>query len=163
MAKRRGTIGAESALRLPAPEHRASCDSGPVTPTRLVSIDDASALADLVSANRGFLAPFEPVRGEEYFTLEGQSALIQTQLQQHELGLNLPHVILDSGRVVGRITLSGIVRGPLQSAHLGYWVNATDGGRGLATAAVRNLVQIAFQEWGLHRIEAGTLLDNVRS
>jgi len=51
-----------------------------VTPTRLVSIDDASALADLVSANRGFLAPFEPVRGEEYFTLEGQSALIQTQL-----------------------------------------------------------------------------------
>ncbi|HUZ88604.1 MAG TPA: GNAT family protein, partial [Candidatus Acidoferrales bacterium] len=42
-------------------------------------------------------------------------------------------------------------------------VNATDGGRGLATAAVRNLVQIAFEEWGLHRIEAGTLLDNVRS
>jgi ribosomal-protein-alanine N-acetyltransferase len=65
--------------------------------------------------------------------------------------------------VAGRITLSEIVRGPLQSCSLGYWVSAGDNGRGLATAAVREVVAAAFRDLGLHRIQAGTLTCNIRS
>jgi ribosomal-protein-alanine N-acetyltransferase len=65
--------------------------------------------------------------------------------------------------VVGRITLSEIVRGPFQSASLGYWLAEAATGRGLATAAVREIERVAFEELGLHRIQAGTLLHNVRS
>jgi [ribosomal protein S5]-alanine N-acetyltransferase len=36
-------------------------------------------------------------------------------------------------------------------------------GRGLATAAVRGIIRVAFDELRLHRIQAGTLLHNVRS
>lgn len=60
-------------------------------------------------------------------------------------------------------TLNEIVRGPLQSCSLGYWVSASDNGRGVATAAVRDIIRVAFEELGLHRIQAGTLLHNVRS
>ena len=85
-------------------------------------------------------------------------------LEKHERGAALPHVILDeSGRVVGRITLNGIVRGPFQSCSLGYWLSAHANGRGLATGAVRDIMRVAFEELGLHRIEAGTLRHNVRS
>ncbi|HVB43565.1 MAG TPA: GNAT family protein [Streptosporangiaceae bacterium] len=132
--------------------------------TRLVTIEDAPVLADLLRDSREFLAPWDPVRPEDYFTADGQRAVIRAALAAHERGFTLPHVILDrSGRVTGRITLNEIVRGPFQSCHLGYWVNAADNGRGLATAAVARIVRVAFGELGLHRIQAGTLPYNVRS
>jgi [ribosomal protein S5]-alanine N-acetyltransferase len=71
-----------------------------------------------------------------------------------------------------------VVRGPFLSGNLGYWVNAADNGRGVATAAVAAIARVAFGEWGavdlpaerkvfipswLHRIEAGTLLHNAGS
>ncbi|MEH1016180.1 GNAT family protein [Micromonospora sp. CPCC 206060] len=132
--------------------------------TRLVTIADAPALADLLTANREFLAPWDPVRPDEYFTVEGQRAGIRAALDRYAQGAALPHVILDgSDGIVGRITLNEVVRGPFQSANLGYWVSASHNGRGLATAAVAEIKRVAFEEWGLHRIEAGTLVHNVRS
>lgn len=133
-------------------------------PTRLVTAEDAPALAELVRANREFMAPYEPERTEEYYTVEGQRAVVEAALRQGEQGSLLPHVVLDeAGRVVGRITLNEIVRGPFQSCRLGYWVSEHANGRGLASAAVADMVRVAFEKLGLHRVEAGTLLDNVRS
>jgi len=132
--------------------------------TRLVTLEDLPVLAELLRENRAFNAPWEPIRDDDYFTVDGQSKVIRSALHQHGHGSTLPHVILDgAGRVVGRITLNEIVRGPLQSCSLGYWVGAGDNGRGLATAAVHDIIRVAFEELGLHRIQAGTLLHNVRS
>jgi [ribosomal protein S5]-alanine N-acetyltransferase len=132
--------------------------------TRLITPDDAPALAELLRASRDFLAPWEPVREEEYFTVDGQRTVIQNDLEQHDQGAKQPHVILgDAGEVVGRITLNGIVRSCFQSCSMGYWVSAGHNGRGFATAAVREMVRVAFEELGLHRVQAETLLHNVRS
>lgn len=132
--------------------------------SRLVTLDDVPALAELLRVNRDFLAASSPVRDEDFFTAEGQHAAVSAALARYEQGSTLPHVILDeSGRVVGRVTLNEIVRGPLQSCSLGYWLSAADTGRGLATAAVRDIIKVAFDELRLHRIQAGTLLHNVRS
>jgi [ribosomal protein S5]-alanine N-acetyltransferase len=137
---------------------------GRVNITRLLTIDDVPILAELQAANRDFLAPWEPVRSDEYFTADGQRAVVLTALEGYERGSTLPHVVLDeSGRVVGRITLNDIVRGPFQSCSLGYWVAAADNGRGLASEAVRQIKMVAFESLGLHRIQAATLLHNVRS
>jgi len=140
------------------------CEHGLVTVTRLITMQDAAVLAELLCANRAFLAPWEPVRGKDYFTIDGQRAVIHDVLARHDQGSVLPHVITDdSGRLVGRITLNGIVRGPFQSCSMGYWVSAADNGRGFATAAVREIIRVAFTELGLHRIQAETMLHNVRS
>jgi [ribosomal protein S5]-alanine N-acetyltransferase len=137
---------------------------GPVRATRLLTLDDAPALAELLRVNRVFLAPWEPIRDDDYFTVDGQFAAIRSALERYEQGTALPSVILDeSGRLVGRIALSDIVRGPFQSCHLGYWVSQAENGRGLATAAVRDIIRVAFEELGLHRIQAGTLLHNAGS
>jgi ribosomal-protein-alanine N-acetyltransferase len=72
-------------------------------------------------------------------------------------------ILNESGEVAGRINLNDIVRGAFHSANLGYWVSEKDNGRGLATAAVRETVAVAFGELGLHRVQAGTLLHNVAS
>ena len=133
-------------------------------PIRLASLDDAPVIASLLTANRDFLAPWEPLRDESWFTADGQRAAIAAVLANHEAGASAPYVVLDhDGSVVGRMTLSGIVRGALQSASLGYWVSEHANGGGLATAAVRDVVRIAFDDLGLHRVQADTLLHTVAS
>ena len=135
-----------------------------MTAHRLITLDDAPALAELVRANRAFLAPWEPQRDEVYFTEAGQRADISSALERHDHGNALPCVIVDhDGAVVGRMTLNGIVRGAFQSCSVGYWVSKAAGGRGVATAALRDIIAVAFGELGLHRIQAETLLHNVAS
>ncbi|MEO5958678.1 MAG: GNAT family protein [Opitutaceae bacterium] len=134
-----------------------------MTHTRLATLDDAPALAELLRSNREFLAPWEPVRDDVYATPAGQRTDIDNALEQYAAGYAVPHVIVDADRVVGRITLTGIVRGPFQSCHIGYWLSAADNGRGIATAAVAEMKQLAFDVLDLHRIQAATLLHNSAS
>ncbi|MEV4259391.1 GNAT family N-acetyltransferase [Spirillospora sp. NPDC049652] len=132
--------------------------------TRLASLADAAELADLYRANREFLAPWEPVRDEEFFTEAGQRAGLRVLLDDHAHGRAVPRLILDSGgAIAGRINLVDIVRGAFQSGNLGYWVSGAANGRGLATRAVGEIVRIAFGELGLHRVQAATLVRNERS
>ena len=127
---------------------------------RLVSVADAAELTGLLRANREFLAPWDPIRDEEYFTLDGQRKLIRAALDSEA---NEPHVIEADGAIAGRVNLNNVVRGPFQSANLGYWVSRHLNGRGVATEAVGEIVRIAFDDLGLHRVEAGTLLHNTGS
>ena len=50
----------------------------------------------------------------------------------------------------------------MQGGTLGYWVDHAHTRRGLATAAVAFLEERAL-ELGLHRLEAGTMVENVPS
>ena len=120
---------------------------------------DAEELAALYLANREFLAPFEPVRPPEFFTADGQRERLQRQLEN----ATHPFAILDGDAIAGTINLFNIVRESLQSGTIGYWVDGARNGRGLATAAVGEIVAYAFDELDLHRVEAATLVDNVPS
>lgn len=132
--------------------------------TRLIQAGDAEALSAALVSSREFLRPWEPVRPDRYFTVAGQVDAIADSLHRHAEGTTLPHVILDDeGAVVGRINLNNIVRGPFQSASVGYWLAESAGGRGYATGAVAELTRIAFTDQGLHRLEAGTIPENFRS
>ncbi len=135
-----------------------------MTTTRLLTPDDAPVLARITDEDRDFLAPWEPAREEGWATEAGQREEIGYLLEQHRLGLRLPHVVLDdAGVVVGRVRLSNVVRGAFQSCSVGYWIRSAANGRGHATAAVGTMLGIAFGELGLHRVEAGTLVHNLGS
>ncbi|WP_432543396.1 GNAT family N-acetyltransferase [Kineococcus sp. SYSU DK002] len=137
------------------------------TALRLARTDDAPAVAALLRGNWPFLAPYEPERDEHYFTAEGQEALLRDALAEHAAGRAVPYVIEHDGELVGRLTVSGIVRGAAQSADVGYFVAEAVNGRGVATNAVAALLGIAFADGpgglGLHRLQAGTLLSNSAS
>ena len=132
--------------------------------TRLVTLDDAAPLARLVTANRDYLAPSSPLQPDAYFSAAGQRAVLARDLASHERGAMLPLAILDAaGAVCGRINLNSIIRGALQGASVGYWVSASHAGRGLASAAVADVISAGFGELRLHRLEASTLLHNTAS
>ena len=124
---------------------------------------DAAALSALYTAQREFLAAFEPVRAESFFTEPTQRVRLTEIAERRRMGAGYSWLILDDGVVAGMISLANVVRGPFLSANVGYFVAREHNGRGLATMAVRLVVEEAFSAVGLHRVEAGTLVDNIGS
>jgi [ribosomal protein S5]-alanine N-acetyltransferase len=126
---------------------------------RALRADDAAPLAHAYGRNREHLAPWDPVRHEDFYTPEGQEVAVAGQLSAVEAGLLAAWVLEHDGRLVGRVNLNNIVRGVLRSGSLGYWVDRDHVGRGLASAAVEQACAEA-RERGLHRVDASTLLHN---
>jgi ribosomal-protein-alanine N-acetyltransferase len=134
------------------------------TATRSLDLADVGALTALYAENRKFLAPWQPLRPESYFTEAGQRQAVEEALAQKATGSAVPLVILDRcGAVAGTLTVASIIRGAFQSCSVGYWLAERAQGQGLATAALREAVDRAFCDLRLHRIQAETLAHNARS
>jgi ribosomal-protein-alanine N-acetyltransferase len=69
-------------------------------------------------------------------------------------------VFLHDGTLVGEINLSGIQRGPFQSAHVGYWIDEAYAGRGLVPEALVLVLRFALEELNLHRVEVAIVPRN---
>lgn len=113
--------------------------------------------------NRAFLEPYEPARPESDFTIQGVRAAIAELGAARDAGAAYPFCIRAEGRIVGRITLSQVFRRAFLNCYLGYFVGEEHNGRGYATGAVRLAVRYAFDELGLHRVQANVMTTNPRS
>lgn len=123
----------------------------------------AVALAHLYQANRLFLAPYQPLADDSFYTSTAQLERISATMRRTRADESYSYAIELHGALVGTLTLSDVVRGSFQSAHLGYWVSRPVNGRGVATAAVAAAVEMAFGDLRLHRLQAATLPGNVAS
>jgi ribosomal-protein-alanine N-acetyltransferase len=130
---------------------------------RPLRLEDAAGLAAAYGRNREHLAPWDPERPEAFYTEAGQVAHIEERLGLEDQGLFKNYVIAGpDGDIVGRANLQNIIRGTMQGGTLGYWVDRDHLRRGLARAAVAHLEEQAL-ELGLHRLEAGTMVENAAS
>jgi len=68
-----------------------------------------------------------------------------------------------SGRIVGVINVTEIVRGAFQSAYLGYYGMVGFSRKGLMTEALNAAARYAFDDLGLHRMEANIQPENAAS
>jgi [ribosomal protein S5]-alanine N-acetyltransferase len=133
------------------PEHRVTLE--PLT------AEHAAAVLAFEVENRAYFAGFISDRGDDYFA--SFPARHEALLAEQDAGICRFHVLVDAaGAVVGRVNLIDLENG---SADLGYRIAAGSAGRGLATAAVRAVIELASTEYGLTRLTAGTTHDNVRS
>lgn len=108
------------------------------------------------------MEPFDPERPEDFFTEEGMRKRIM-DAQASRGDTLVEWLIVRDDCVVGKINLSNIIRGVFQSANLGYMVEEQFNGQGVATRAVALVLDQAFTEVQLHRVEAGTLSTNIGS
>lgn len=67
------------------------------------------------------------------------------------------------GRIAGVVNLNEIVMGAFQSAYLGYYGMGWCTGQGLMTDALHLATRFAFDDLGLHRVEANIQPGNTRS
>ena len=121
--------------------------------------DHADALLAFERTNRAYFARAVPDRGDAYFA--EFAAHLEDRLAEQDAGVCHFHVVLDEdGALIGRLNLMDAEGG---SAELGYRVAESAAGRGVATAAVRELCRLAATAYGLTTITARATLDNVAS
>jgi len=121
--------------------------------------DHAPAVLAFELANRAYFATSISDRGDEFFDqfADRHKALLAEQ----EAGSGAFYVLVaEDGSVMGRFNLYDFKDG---SAVLGYRVAQDVAGRGVATAAVRELCRLAVARHGLRTVRAATSRNNVAS
>lgn len=83
--------------------------------------------------------------------------------RERQLGIGYGFGLFDGGRFAGEITISGIQRGPMQSAFVGYWIDQDLAGQGYTPEAVVAVLQYSFDYLDLHRIEINIIPRNEAS
>ncbi|WP_431028000.1 GNAT family N-acetyltransferase [Lysinibacillus sp. LZ02] len=126
---------------------------------------DARELAMLLSNNKHFWSTYEPIHREDYYTEEAQYKKILEGLQLLALNREFSFGIYekDSEKLIGHISLYAIKRMPYSSAFVGYSMDQHFVGRGIATEAVKLVVELAFASLKLHRVEAYIAPENISS
>ncbi|WP_416144799.1 GNAT family N-acetyltransferase [Planococcus koreensis] len=132
---------------------------------RFFEDQDAQALLDLHVRNREFFQKYSPIFQEESYTLDGIRNFISDSATQRETDKNYAFGIFakENHKLVGEISLSRVVRGPLQKCMIGYSLDSQFNGKGYTTEAVALAVEFAFIELKLHRVEAGVMPSNTGS
>jgi ribosomal-protein-alanine N-acetyltransferase len=129
---------------------------------------DAAAWSECRVANEAWLSVWEPTppRGT-WAELNSVAAyrMVHRELRRvGRLGVAMPFAIclIENGRerLVGQLTLGNIVRRAFCSAYAGYWVDSRVAGRGVIPTALALVVDHAFREGGLHRIEVNIRPEN---
>ncbi len=121
--------------------------------------DHEAAVLAFELTNRAYFAESINDRGDDFYDefAEQHRALLADQ----EAGVCVFHVLVDEDEaVVGRFNLYDLVDG---EADVGYRVAQRVSGRGVATSALRDLCQIAGEEYGLRTLRAATSNENVAS
>ncbi|MFN0194041.1 MAG: GNAT family N-acetyltransferase [Aestuariivirga sp.] len=128
-------------------------------------MDDYEAWARLRLISREFLIRWEPTWPADDLSRQSFRARVKRYIREAAEDNAYSFFVFDRAgtTLLGALTLSNVRRGVAQTASLGYWIGEPYAGRGYMTAAVRALVPHAFENLGLHRIEAACLPHNTAS
>lgn len=132
---------------------------------RTLQEDDVQEMTALVRRNKVYWSIHEPVHPSEYYTEKIQLRKIQESLRQMQLRREYSFGIFlrDTQELVGHISIYAIKRLPFSSAFVGYSLDEAHTGKGIATEALEVVCQFAFEDIGIHRLEAYVSPRNVGS
>jgi [ribosomal protein S5]-alanine N-acetyltransferase len=136
------------------------------TAIRPTALEDCDEQLRLRRANRDHTGPWDPTRDESFYTAAGQRLELELDQRAWAAGSAFAFAVLatdESDRIVGRVALANVVRGPWQNATLGYWIDRQAAGRGHASRAVRLVLAYAFDHLGLHRVQPAIIPRNAPS
>ncbi|TVX93220.1 GNAT family N-acetyltransferase [Paenibacillus agilis] len=136
--------------------------NGEMIYVKLVEKSDAESLLALEANNRQFFQQFTGAREKSFYTLQGQVERIREEMELKEADRGYLFVIClqQSDQIIGEVFLTEVVRYNLQSCWIGYFLDQEHNGKGYTTEAVKLVVDFAFNQLDLHRIEAGVMLHN---
>lgn len=113
--------------------------------------------------NKNYLAPFEPTRDNNFYTLETQKKLLIKSYREFLNGTSIDLGIYKEEELIGIIKISRILHGSFKNGILGYSIDKNEQGKGYMKESVKLLLKYAFDECNLHRIEASALVNNEKS
>lgn len=130
---------------------------------RNLTPENTEEMLDYYIRNEEHLRHYEPTRDSGFYTYEGQKEILTESFRQFIDGTSIDLGIFKDEKLIGKIKLSNIVYGILRNAFVGYSIDKEHQGKGYMKEALNTVCSYAFEEMGLHRLEASTLMDNSRS
>jgi ribosomal-protein-serine acetyltransferase len=123
--------------------------------------DDAQAVFDCAVGNLEHLRAFLHWMSPDY-SIETAREFITTSREAVSERKGLPLGIFRRRDFIGSVGLVRFVWAPRKS-EIGYWVDKANEGKGIVSSACKVLIEYAFGELGLNRIEIRCSAENVRS
>lgn len=118
------------------------------------------ALLAFELANRAFFEANITPRSPDFYSIAGVTQAIDIAIADAAADRGYQFLIRSKGEIVGRINLRDVDRTHRHAAVLGYRIAEAQGGKGYASTAVRELLDIAFGRLRLLRIEASARVTN---
>lgn len=135
---------------------------------RVPRVNDVAEIRRLLRHNEAHLRPWNPAPrpGEDPTSVTEVSNAILRQRREWKTGRSFTFMVsplTHTSRFIGKIALSGILRGALNGAYLGYWMDVDHQNGGLCTEALSAVLDFAFGPAELHRLQAAIMPNNPRS
>jgi ribosomal-protein-alanine N-acetyltransferase len=133
---------------------------------RMAVAGDEARISDFYRRNRDFLQPFSPTFDDQLFSVHSWRDRIAAIAAEYRAGKGLRLIILpkvDAARVIGIANFTMITGFPTFTCNLGYSMDENEQGKGVMTEALTAAISYAFDELGLHRIEANYMPRNEAS
>jgi len=123
--------------------------------------DVAAELLRFETVNRAFFEAHVNARPAGYYSSEGVQAAISLAEREAATDKGYQFLVRDAaGELVGRVNLVNVRRAHFHSAELGYRMAESACGKGYASEAVRLILDKAFGELALRRLEANARVGN---
>lgn len=130
---------------------------------KVLTPEDAEQILEYYIKNKEHLEPYEPLREKEFYTIAFQRRTLVESYKQFLNGSAINFGIYKKDKLIGKIRLSNIVEGAFKNCFVGYSIDKDEQGYGYTKDALKLTVEYAFNDLNLHRVEASTLIDNVKS
>lgn len=118
---------------------------------------DFNAWSEVRRRNGEWLTMWEPLRLPHHPDPETNREVFAARCGSRDrerlAGSQYAFGIFIDGAFAGELNLNNVVRGAMQSATIGYWIDRARAGRSLMSEAIVVLAQFAFEELNLHRLE----------
>lgn len=138
-----------------------------VTTDRLVlkvlNYDSAQKVLDFYLRNGSVFEKYEPVMGEDFYTLSHQRKLLDFEYKNIIKGIMVRYWIFEKDnptRIIGTVSYRNIVRPIYESCTIGYKMDQEFLNKGYCTEAIRATIPVIARDYGVHRFEALILPDN---
>lgn len=134
---------------------------------RTLAADEGALSLDYYATNKDFLASYEPTRDDSFYTLKHHKKLVAIEqkemdrLNMFRLWIFLKNGIIESP--IGNIGFTNIVRGVFLSCFVGYKLDQSHLHKGYMKEALKKGIDLMFNDYGLHRIEANIMPINTPS
>lgn len=128
---------------------------------------DFAEWSEVRRRNEAWLTPWEPRRPvgqlDPTMNRDAFSARCSARDRDAAAGLAYGFGLFVDRRLVGEINLNHVLRGAMQSATVGYWIDQEWAGQGLVAEGVVVLAEFAFDHLDLHRLEICIVPRNANS
>jgi len=126
---------------------------------------DEDAWVHIRRISRSFLEPWEPSWPSDATSSNGFRRRLKRFKEDWDAGLGYAFFIfgVESDVLLGGITLTNLRRGVSQSGSIGYWIGQPYARQGFMAEAIQLVLDYAFSQLDLHRVEAACLPSNEAS